>query len=174
MSLVRSVFVGVAGALLVAACQASPAAPTAAPAAVDLFVAGDTVQGPLNLTDEEKAGGAVCVQKNKFARNEEIVWRIRVVDPATGKQMDDKALTAVVVKLPDQELAMHYGPHPRDNPVDFFWTVAFDIPANYPTGLLNYNVAATAADGRTGTFNQFGVAAAQLTVTEEVRPVIAQ
>jgi len=166
-----AVALGVAAGLLLAACQA--AAPTPAPtAAVDLVLVADTVQGPANLTPEEKASGAVCVQKNRFAKNEEIVWRVRVIDPATGEAMDDQALSSVVVHLPDQDLDLHYGPHPRDNPVDFFWTTAFDVPETYPTGLLAYTIDATAADGRTGTYNQFGVALAQLQVTDEVRPVI--
>jgi hypothetical protein len=170
----RGVAYGIAAGLLVVACQAAaPPTPTPGPP-VSLILVADTVQGPANLTPEESAAGAVCVQKNRFAKNEEIVWRVRVLDPATGEPMDDQALSSVVVRLPDQELAMRYGPHPRDNPVDFFWTVAFDVPEAYPSGLLNYTVAATANDGRTGTYNQFGVAAAQLTVTDEVRPIIAE
>jgi hypothetical protein len=156
------------------ACQAA-APPTPTPAApVSLILVADTVQGPANLTAEERAAGAVCVQKNRFAKNEEIVWRVRVLDPATGAAMDDQALGSVVVRLPDQELAMHFGPHPRDNPVDFFWTVGFDVSETYPSGLLAYTIVATANDGRTGTYNQFGVAAAQLTVTDEVRPIISE
>lgn len=173
-NLLRGLAIGVVAGLLAVACQAA-AAPTPTPAPpANLVLVGDTVQGPANLTDEEKAGGAVCVQKNRFAKNEEIVWRMRVMDPATGTAMDDQVLNTVVVRLPDQELAMHYAPHPRDNPVDYFWTVSFDVPETYPSGLLAYTVVATAKDGRTGTYNQFGVAAAQLTVTDEVRPVIAQ
>lgn len=170
----RGVAYGVVAGLLVVACQAA-APPTATPGPpVDLILVADTVQGPTNLTDEERAAGAVCVQKNRFAKNEEIVWRVRVLDPTTGEPMDDQALSSVAVQLPDQQLDLRYGPHPRDNPVDFFWTVAFDVPESYPSGLLNYTVSATANDGRTGTYNQFGVAAAQLTVTDEVRPVIAE
>ena len=172
--LLRGLALGVVVGLLAVACQTA-AAPTPTPAPpVNLVLVGDTVQGPANLTDEEKAGGAVCVQKNRFAKNEEIVWRMRIMDPATGTPMDDQTLASVVVRLPDQELAMRYGPHPRDNPLDFFWTVGFDVPEAYPSGLLAYTVVATAKDGRTGTFNQFGIAAAQLTVTDEVRPVIAE
>jgi hypothetical protein len=88
--------------------------------------------------------------------------------------MDEAALSSVVVKLPDQELPMRYGPHPRDNPVDFFWTVAWTVPEAYPSGQLPYTVEATAADGRSGVFEQFGVAPAQLAVTEEVRPEISE
>jgi hypothetical protein len=172
--LIRAMALGVVAGLLALACQAA-AAPTATPGPpVNLILVADTVQGPTNLTDEEKAAGAVCVQKNRFAKNEEIVWRVRVMDPTTGAAMDDQTLSSVVVRLPDQELAMHYGPHPRDNPVDFFWTVSFDVPETYPSGLLAYTVVATANDARTGTYNQFGVPLAQLTVTDEVRPVIAQ
>jgi len=168
----RGIVLGVAAGLLLAACQTA-ATPTPAPAEpVDLILVADTVQGPANLTPEEKASGAVCVQKNRFGKNEEIVWRVRVVDPATGDAMDDQALSSLVVHLPDQDLALHYGGHPRDNPVDFFWTTGFDVPETYPTGLLGYTIEATAADGRTGTYNQFGVGAAQLQVTDEVRPVI--
>lgn len=174
MRLLRGSALGIGAGLVIAACQAA-AAPTPTPApAVNLILVSDTVQGPTNLTDEEKAAGATCVQMNRFAKNEQIVWRTRVVDPTTGQPMDDKAVTSLVVKLPDQDLPMHYGGHPRDNPLDFFWTVGFDVPESYPSGLLNYTIVATAADGRTGTYTQFAVAAAQLTVTDQVRPVISQ
>jgi hypothetical protein len=173
-NLLRGLALGVVAGLLAVACQAA-AAPTPTPGPpVSLILLGDTVQGPANLTDEEKASGAVCVQKNRFAKNEEIVWRMRVMDPATGTPMDDQALASVVVRLPDQELEMHYAPHPRDNPVDYFWTVGFDVPETYPSGSLAYTVVATANDGRTGTYSQFGIAAAQLTVTDDVRPIIAE
>ena len=173
-TLLRGISCGVAAGLLVAACQAAaPPTPTPAPP-VNLILVADTVLGPANLTAEERAGGAVCVQKNRFAKNEEIVWRVRVLDPTTGAALDDQAMATIEVRLPDQSLAMRYGPHPRDNPVDFFWTVAFDVPETYPSGLLAYTVVATAKDGRTGTYNQFGVSAAQLNVTDEVRPIISE
>lgn len=155
------------GAVPVAA-QDEPVAP------VDwLFIQADTVQGPTNVPDEERAS-AVCVQKNRFARNEEIVWRVKVFDPLSGTEMDDSALASVQVVLPDQSFDMRFGPHPRDVPVDFFWTYGWDIPEDYPTGELPYRVVATAIDGRQGAYEQFGVSLARLTVTEEVRPVIEE
>lgn len=174
MKFLSAIALGLIVGVALIACQGA-AAPTPEPTtAVNLFLTADTVQGSTNLTDEEKAEGLSCVQKNLFAHNEDIVFRTRVTDPATGEAMDDQALTSVVVKLPDQDLTMSYGGHPHTNPVDFFWTVGFDIPESYPTGTLDYTIVATAADGRTGTYTAFPVTPSLLTVTSDVRPVISQ
>lgn len=160
-------------AFLVACSAASAPTATPAPAAVAaLFIDADTVLGPKNLTAEEKPSKS-CVQDNRYAHNEQAVWRVKVVDPLTGKTMDDAALTSVKVTLPDQTLDLHYGGHPAANPVDFFWTVSWVVPEGYPTGSVPYTISATAKDGRTGTYAEFRVASAMLTVTDEVRPIIA-
>lgn len=138
-----------------------------------LFIQADTVIGPTNIPEAEFAS-SVCVQQSRFARNEEIVWRVKVFDPLTGAALDDAALAGVAVVLPDQTLAMRFGPHPRDEPVDFFWTVSWDIPEDYPTGELPFTVEATGNDGRSGVYEQFGVSLARLTITEEIRPVIEE
>ena len=61
-----------------------------------LFIDADTVQGPANLTEEERPLLS-CVQDSRFARNEEIVWRVKVIDPLTGQPMDDTGLESVEV-----------------------------------------------------------------------------
>ena len=79
--------------------------------------------------------------------------------------MDDKALKSVVVTLNDgQTFNARYGGHPGTNPTDFFWSTAWAIPANYPTGSVPYQVTATSTDGRTGIFSEFNVAPSLLTV----------
>jgi hypothetical protein len=138
-----------------------------------LFIDADTVLGPTNLTEEERPT-KVCVQASRFAQNEEVVWRVKVFDPLTGQPMDDTMLASLEVKLPTETLVLHYGGHPRDTPVDFFWTVGWDVPEGYPTGAVEYTIDATALDGRTGTWEQFGVSLAQLTITDEVRPIIEE
>ncbi len=165
--------VGAFAAAILSACGGGAAASPSPAAAAVLFVDADTVLGPKNLTEAETPT-KVCVQANRFARNEEIVWRVKVFDPATGKPMDDTALTTVEVRLPNEALAMHYGPHPRQTPVDNFWTVAWDVPSDYPTGALPYTIVATAKDGRSGTYEEFKVSLAQLTVTEDVRPIVPE
>jgi hypothetical protein len=169
----------VAIAVLVAACGSAPTqvAPTPTPGggqsgSAALIIDGDTVQGPKNLQDAEKPLRS-CVQASRFAHNEQIVWRVKVLDGATGQALDDTALTSVKVTLPDQTLDLKYGGHPGKEPVDFFWTTSWTVPEGYPSGSLEYTLTATAADGRTATWEQFKVTAAMLTITDEVREVIA-
>jgi hypothetical protein len=166
----------VAALLLAAPAAVSAQSPEISPSETEasgLFLQADTVWGPANIPDEERPR-LTCVQNNRFARNEEIVWRVKVFDPLTGAELDDTALQSVEVVLPDQTMPMRFGPHPRDEPVDFFWSVSWDIPEDYPTGELPYQVVATSTDGSVGTYEQFGVSAARLTITEEVRPVIEE
>ena len=69
---------------------------------------------------------------------------------------------------------MEYGPRPENDPVDFYWAANWVVPEDYPTGALPYTIVATAKDGRTGTYEEFRVGLAQLAITEEVRPALAQ
>jgi hypothetical protein len=138
-----------------------------------LAISADVVWGPLNIPEDER-GTQVCVLGNRFPRNSEIVWRARVTDPVTGEPLTDETASVEVQLSDGQVLEMRYGPHPRDNPTDFFWTTSFDIPADYPTGTLGYEIAATANDGRTGTFSQFQVAPSLLTITDEVLETIEE
>jgi len=169
-----SVSTGALVVLMLAGCSGQAVStPTAAPATTALFIDADTVLGPTNLTEAEKPL-KTCVQVSRFAHNEEVVWRVKVLDPVTNEPMDDTALVSVQVKLPDQTLDLHYGGHPRDTPLDFFWTVGWDVPETYPTGTVPYTIEARSADGRSGTWEQFKVALAQLTITDDVREILPQ
>ena len=161
------------GAAAVPTDGAKLAAASAAPAAqVPLILLADTVLGGKNLTAEEKPEKS-CVQVSRFARNEEIVWRVKIIDPATGLPMDDKSLSSVELRLPDSTAALKFGPHPKNTPTDSFWTASWDVPASYPTGALPYTIVATAADGRTGTYEQFKSTPSLLTITNQVRTPLA-
>jgi hypothetical protein len=162
---------------LVGACSQAPTQPTGGPTAppagaAALVIDADTVLGPKNMTDAEKPAKS-CTQSSRFAHNEQIVWRVKVLDGANGEELDDLALTSVEVTLPDQTLAMKFGGHPGTDPVDFFWTVSWTVPESQPSGSVDFSIVAKAADGRTATWNQFKVTAALLTITDEVRPPIA-
>ncbi|MFA7249474.1 MAG: hypothetical protein WC273_07545 [Dehalococcoidia bacterium] len=148
----------------------------AAPAAKTnrLFIDVDTVRGSKNLTKEDNAVIG-CVQSSQFAKNEQIVFRFRVFDPDTGKEMDDKTMSKIIVKFKNgTELpAAAYGAHPKEPPNESFWTAAYVIPPDFPAGSIDYTVTATDKEGRVGTFTPVHFAAnALLTVTNQVRPII--
>src|ERR1700756_4429233 len=114
-----------------------------------LFFEGDIVRPA--LPDQ---AGPFCVLNNQFKRKEAIAWRIRVLEPS-GAVADNKVLKSVVVRLgTGPELPAHYGPHGRP-PTDYFWSLFWTIPADFPTGSLGYKVVATMTDGTTETWEPF-------------------
>ncbi len=161
-------------ALIGAACSSS-AAQTPAPtvtvtqtatvtatpqAAKGLILSSDMVTG---------SGGTVkaaasCVLQSAYKQGNQVVFRVRVYDPKTGNPMDNTAVSAVTIKLPDgQTFNAKYGKH---GTADSFWATSWVIPVDYPTGTINYTATATATDGRTGNFDNFNVAPSLLTVVQ--------
>ncbi len=147
------VVLGAAGVLVGSPAWAQPA----------FFFEGDMVRG------EPQPGvkAPACVLTSQFKRGDQVVWRIRVLDPATGQGLDNKALKRVQVQLAGgQAFNARYGGHPpKGTPTDHFWSVSWKIPADYPTGSLSYTVNAVAEDGRSASWQPFKMAPSQLTVT---------
>lgn len=152
---------------------AAPATPAAPPAPKLLTLVVDTVRGTAGVTDDEKKAdnpaSLVCVVMSKFPQGGRIVWRARVVDPLTGKALDDKALEQVTLTLADGKTEpLKYGPHggTKENPADFFWAAGWTVPNDYPTGIFNFKIEAKSKEGATGSygFDYFKVPAAQLQI----------
>ena len=81
-----------------------------------------------------------------------------------GTPADGNYLKAVEVQLGNgQKLPAHYGPHGMP-PTDFFWSLFWTIPGNFPTGSLGYKVNATMQDGSVVTWEPFTRPATQLMV----------
>ena len=146
----------------------APALPAHAQSAKRLFFEGDTVRGvpPTGPT------GPVCVLSNQFKRNEQISWRVRVLDGQTGKPVDDKGQKSLSVRLADgKSLNLHYAAHPAQGPqTDRFWSGSWQVPSDYPTGSFAYTVVATDKKGRTKTWRPFNVGPSQLTIVAEAAP----
>ena len=168
--LALTLFLALVVPMVLAACgstgeSASPAAaaPVAAvaapaPAKTFLMVDGDTARGGYNLAPDEKTW-LDCVQANRFPQGSGIVFRAKVVDPLTGKPLDDKSVKSVTVTLADGSVKdMQYIGRPTKAPTDYFWRFLFKVPSDYPTGMFSYHIDAVANDGRTGTYSQFQLA----------------
>jgi hypothetical protein len=123
-----------------------------------LFFEGDIVRHA--LPDQ---AGPFCVLANQFKRKEAVAWRIRVLAP-DGTVADNKVLKSVVVELGNgQKLPAHFGGHGMP-PTDYFWSLFWTIPADFPTGSLGYKVVATMMDDSTVAWEPFNRATTQLMV----------
>ena len=112
------------------ATTAATAAPTAAKSTL-LFIDLDTVRGSKNIPDADKATQS-CVQLSRFAKNEQIVFRMRVYD-TTGKAMDDTQMQEVRVTFKDGTTdVLKYGPHPKDPPNESCWTWGWATASCWP------------------------------------------
>lgn len=142
---------------------------TEAVAAERLYFEGDMVRG----VPKTGPTGPVCVMTSQFKRKEKVVWRIRVFDPAKPKQLGKAAIKSMVVELPDgKKFNMRFGTHPPKKSTDTYWTAAWDIPADYPTGSFGYKVVATDSKGRAHTWKPFSIGLSQFTVIAgDIKPM---
>lgn len=154
-----------------AATSAPAATQAAAKLAAPLVIVGDTIRGKLGLNEVEvllQGPGLHCTQQSRFPQGGRIVWRMKALDPVTGKYLDDKEISSFTITFPDGKTdKLAYGGHggTKEKPEDFLWAVGYTVPLDYPTGAFNVKIEAKASDGRIGTFDQFKVAFAQLTIT---------
>jgi hypothetical protein len=125
-----------------------------------LFIYGDMERG------NQQGAPPACVLNNVFLHLEKVVWRVRIQD-SSGKSLDDKGVKSVVVQLPDgKTINGRWGGHPPRQPTDYLWSVAWIIPADYPTGTFEYKVIVTDMQGKTTTWEPFKVASSQLTIKD--------
>ncbi len=147
--------------------QATPAPPVLAK---QLVIVGDTIRGKLGLNETEvllTAPGIHCTQQSRFPQGGRIVWRMKALDPITGKYLDDKEIASFTIAYSDGKTDKFvYGPHggTKEAPQDFLWAVGYTVPLDYPTGAFNVKIEAKSVAGAVGTFDQFKVAFAQLLI----------
>jgi hypothetical protein len=127
-------------AFALATAVVSLASAAQAQEAKKLFFEGDIVRHAL-----PNQAGPFCVLVNQYKHGEAVAFRIRAMLP-NGEIADNKLLKSVVVELGNgQKLPAHYGPH--GNPAtDYFWSLFWSIPGDYPTGSVGYKVVATMND----------------------------
>jgi len=129
-----------------------------------LFFEGDIVRHALMGQQ-----GPFCILNNRYMRGEAVAFRIRIQKP-DGTVADNMYLKTVEVELGNgQKLPSHYGGH--GNPAtDFFWSLFWTIPGDFPTGSLGYKVNATLQDGTVVTWVPFTRDTTQLMVIAGTPP----
>ena len=106
---------------------------------------------------------------SQFNRGEIVIFRVRLLDPKTGKSLDDKAIKSMEVQLSNGETApISYKQHPNPpRPIeDYYWTGGWIVSSSQPTGSFTYKVVVTDLEGKTTTWMPFEIASTQLTVVE--------
>jgi hypothetical protein len=125
-----------------------------------LFFEGDIVRHAL-----PNQAGPFCVLINQYKRGEAVAFRIRAMLPS-GAVADDKAIKSLVVELGNgQRLPAGYKSHGAP-PTDYFWSLFWTIPNDYPTGSIGYKVIATMNDGSTVEWKPFNRATTALMVVD--------
>ena len=137
----------------------------AAPARFQYLVVVDLVRGSFQPL------GPVCVQTNVFKQGEEVVFRAEVREAATGREIGndgknvaeiaERGLTVIAYLENGPSFPLRYGQHPprpqAGEPVNFFWTTAWKIPDDYPTGTVKWWVIARDKAGAFIRFDPIGV-----------------
>jgi len=119
-----------------------------------LAVSGDTVS--------EKAG---CVLQSRFSAGDKIIFRMNAVDPNTNKQAKNAKLQVHLStgEVLDMKLQRH---PPTDKSAPQFWTAAYEVTKDTPTGILDYYVTATDGDKK-GKYQPFKVQQSMLTIVSK-------
>ncbi len=141
--------------------------PTPAPSAsfyepLKLVIHADTVTaGPGESKYNVDATGIAnpsCVLTSVFKRGMHLVWRFEIVDAGTGKRLTDKDVDTAIVRLSTgEEMKGRFGRHGSTAEAPWFWTSAWDVPLDYPLGVLDWNIVVAAKDGKTGSFKLWNV-----------------
>jgi hypothetical protein len=120
-----------------------------------LIVVGDMVRSGESVTPEE-APFLACTEQNRYPQGTQVVFRMKVIDPATQQPMDPSQVQSVTLQLPDgSSPEFVYHPLNRGMSPDKAWIAVWSIPDDYPTGAVDLQLTATDNQGRTGAWTQF-------------------
>lgn len=120
-----------------------------------VIVVGDTI-------NSHHQKDAVCVVDSRFERGHTLVFRASVTDNETNETLEDAKVKAVLAT--GDEYEMKLGPHGEE--ATPLWTVAWEVPEDFPTGTLDYKIVAE-VDGKEYTYEPFNVSLSKLTILEK-------
>ena len=153
------------GAVLAAAALTATAAarqndvPYPAPQVKDAFVAAQTVAATGTMT-------------NYFAPGTRVIFRAYAVDGKTHKVLVAKDVKYFYVTIPNQpNVKLTYNPTATGATLRLAWTGTWTVPANYPSGVVNYKVLVQTKKKQRGQFVPLPVASSVLTIVGQVPTV---
>jgi hypothetical protein len=107
----------------------------------------------------------VCIPRSVFNPGDTIVWRAEVQDPAgvrlTAAQIKTLGIKAVVALKDGTKVPLNFGihpPFPNAPATDTYWSGAYFVKGDHPTGTMPWTVMVTDAAGNTVNFSPIGEA----------------
>jgi len=102
-----------------------------------------------------------------FAPGTSVVFRAYAVDGKTHKILTGDAVKYFYATIPNQpNVKFKYTPKGPGASGQYTWTGTWAVPADYPTGLVNFKVLVKSKAKRTGSFVQMPVPTSQLTISK--------
>lgn len=130
-----------------------PQPPTAAVVPIAFYV--DTVTAGPGESKYNIDANVGCARTGVFKRGMHVVWRMSLIDTSTGKVLQGADVERATVKLPNgATVALRYGRHGAFDQSPWFWATGWDIPLDYPLGVLDYTIEVVTKTGKTGTFKE--------------------
>ena len=137
--------------------QAPPPPQPLAPEVKALFLDVKTVTAGPGESQFKVDADKYCAVSSTFKRGMHVVWLMEAYDAATGKELQTADVKEAVLKLPTGESAnFRYGRHGATEDSPWFWSTAWDVPMNYPLGVLDYTVEVTTVVGKKDTYKVWG------------------
>jgi hypothetical protein len=103
---------------------------------------------------------------NYVAPGSSVVFRAYAVDGKTHKLLTKKNVKFFNVVIPNAPtLKLKYTPRAATASSRYVWTATWNVPADYPTGVVAFRVIMKTKAKRVGSFVQIPVASSMLTVT---------
>ncbi len=127
--------------------------PFPSPHAGDIFVIAQTVNKD-------------CVMSDYFAPGSSVTFRAYAVDGKTRKVLTAKNVIYFYVKIPTQaSIKLKATPRGACASGQYSWTGTWNVPADYPTGVVPFKVLVKSKAKRIGSFVQMPVVTSQLTIS---------
>jgi hypothetical protein len=130
----------------------TPAPAVAETGKVDVSIYVDSVNGTRPAAAAPRPIG--CTQTNVYKRGEQFVLRAWGTDLSTGDLLTSDNVKEAHFSVPGQpDVVLNWGLHGATGNRVFFWTNAWQIPADYALGQTTVHVVFTLESGKAGTFD---------------------
>lgn len=151
-----------ATAIATVAYAAEAPAPSWPPPKMQVFIWADTVTAQ---SSNGSTPATLGKQENFFPRTAAVKFRMFAVDLKTKKVLVPADVKFAYVAIPGQpKLKLTYAKQGTEAAAPSLWTGTWNIPPDYPLGLVGFRMVVRTKSNRYGSFVQTPVAAAQLTV----------